>query len=161
MLLRSKDFSSFAVLSIQFNGINEIIFYRPSYYEIQIDGGPLEKQKSSGLCISTGTGSTAWSYNICKLHPTATRDLLRIAQSVLKRKNTDVYTSADDDVIEQGMFFCLLPFLSYCLEKTSVSVSLDELFAQQSVSLTQMMQIMVVEIIMKFYRIIFLLLFGF
>uniref|UniRef100_A0AAZ3SC89 NAD kinase 2, mitochondrial n=1 Tax=Oncorhynchus tshawytscha TaxID=74940 RepID=A0AAZ3SC89_ONCTS len=31
-----------------------------SYYEISVDDGPWEKQKSSGLSICTGTGSKAW-----------------------------------------------------------------------------------------------------
>lgn len=34
-----------------------------SYYEISIDNGPLEKQKSSGITICTGTGSTSWYVN--------------------------------------------------------------------------------------------------
>lgn len=34
--------------------------HRASYYEISIDDGPWEKQKSSGLSICTGTGSKAW-----------------------------------------------------------------------------------------------------
>jgi NAD+ kinase len=33
---------------------------RVSYYEIQVDDGPLMKQKSSGVTICTGTGSTSW-----------------------------------------------------------------------------------------------------
>lgn len=33
---------------------------RASYYEISVDDGPWEKQKSSGLSICTGTGSKAW-----------------------------------------------------------------------------------------------------
>ena len=34
--------------------------HRASYYEISVDDGPWEKQKSSGLSICTGTGSKAW-----------------------------------------------------------------------------------------------------
>lgn len=33
---------------------------RASYYEISVDDGPWEKQKSSGLNLCTGTGSKAW-----------------------------------------------------------------------------------------------------
>uniref|UniRef100_A0A672S7C1 NAD kinase 2, mitochondrial n=1 Tax=Sinocyclocheilus grahami TaxID=75366 RepID=A0A672S7C1_SINGR len=51
-----------------------------SYYEISIDDGPWEKQKSSGLSICTGTGSKAWSYNINKLVEQAVEDVLRIGQ---------------------------------------------------------------------------------
>lgn len=37
-----------------------LLLHRASYYEISVDDGPWEKQKSSGLSICTGTGSKAW-----------------------------------------------------------------------------------------------------
>uniref|UniRef100_A0A667WM48 NAD kinase 2, mitochondrial n=1 Tax=Myripristis murdjan TaxID=586833 RepID=A0A667WM48_9TELE len=40
--------------------IGESLSSRASYYEISVDDGPWEKQKSSGLSICTGTGSKAW-----------------------------------------------------------------------------------------------------
>ncbi|KAI4886835.1 hypothetical protein NFI96_018405 [Prochilodus magdalenae] len=55
--------------------------HRASYYEISIDDGPWEKQKSSGLSICTGTGSKAWSYNINKLVEQAVEDVLRIGKA--------------------------------------------------------------------------------
>ncbi|XP_057216766.1 NAD kinase 2, mitochondrial isoform X1 [Triplophysa rosa] len=55
--------------------------HRASYYEISIDDGPWDKQKSSGLSICTGTGSKAWSYNINKLVEQAVEDVLRIGKS--------------------------------------------------------------------------------
>ncbi|XP_026989896.1 NAD kinase 2, mitochondrial isoform X2 [Tachysurus fulvidraco] len=66
-------------------GLNEIFIgeslsSRASYYEISIDDGPWEKQKSSGLSVCTGTGSKAWSYNINKLVDQAVEDVLRIAK---------------------------------------------------------------------------------
>lgn len=54
---------------------------RASYYEISVDDGPWEKQKSSGLSICTGTGSKAWSYNINKLVEQAVEDILKIGKS--------------------------------------------------------------------------------
>ncbi|XP_076835551.1 NAD kinase 2, mitochondrial isoform X2 [Brachyhypopomus gauderio] len=67
-------------------GLNEIFIgeslsSRASYYEISIDDGPWEKQKSSGLSICTGTGSKAWSYNINKLVAQAVEDVLRIGKT--------------------------------------------------------------------------------
>lgn len=38
--------------------------HRASYYEISIDDGPWEKQKSSGLSVCTGTGSKAWYMSV-------------------------------------------------------------------------------------------------
>ncbi|XP_044513712.1 NAD kinase 2, mitochondrial isoform X2 [Gracilinanus agilis] len=51
-----------------------------SYYEISIDDGPWEKQKSSGLNLCTGTGSKAWSYNINRVATQAVEDVLKIAK---------------------------------------------------------------------------------
>ncbi|KAF7697050.1 NAD kinase 2, mitochondrial isoform X2 [Silurus meridionalis] len=66
-------------------GLNEIFIgeslsSRASYYEISIDDGPWEKQKSSGLSICTGTGSKAWSYNINKLVKQTVEDVLQIGK---------------------------------------------------------------------------------
>uniref|UniRef100_A0A4W5PUV7 NAD kinase 2, mitochondrial n=1 Tax=Hucho hucho TaxID=62062 RepID=A0A4W5PUV7_9TELE len=67
-------------------GLNEIFIgeslsSRASYYEISVDDGPWEKQKSSGLSICTGTGSKAWSYNINKLVEQAVEEVLRIGKA--------------------------------------------------------------------------------
>ncbi|XP_035766451.1 NAD kinase 2, mitochondrial [Neolamprologus brichardi] len=58
--------------------IGESLSSRASYYEISVDDGPWEKQKSSGLNICTGTGSKAWSYNINKLAEQAVEEVLKI-----------------------------------------------------------------------------------
>ncbi|XP_067431461.1 NAD kinase 2, mitochondrial isoform X3 [Thunnus thynnus] len=61
--------------------IGESLSSRASYYEISVDDGPWEKQKSSGLSICTGTGSKAWSYNINKLAEQAVEEVLKIGKS--------------------------------------------------------------------------------
>ncbi|XP_030006534.1 NAD kinase 2, mitochondrial isoform X2 [Sphaeramia orbicularis] len=58
-----------------------LLLHRASYYEISVDDGQWEKQKSSGLSICTGTGSKAWSYNINKLAEQAVEEVLRIGKS--------------------------------------------------------------------------------
>ncbi|XP_062333683.1 NAD kinase 2, mitochondrial isoform X2 [Osmerus eperlanus] len=55
--------------------------HRASYYEMSVNDGPWEKQKSSGLSVCTGTGSKAWSYNINKLVEQAVEDVLRIGKA--------------------------------------------------------------------------------
>ncbi|XP_040013239.1 NAD kinase 2, mitochondrial isoform X2 [Xiphias gladius] len=60
--------------------IGESLSSRASYYEISVDDGPWEKQKSSGLSICTGTGSKAWSYNINKLAEQAVEEVLKIGK---------------------------------------------------------------------------------
>ncbi|MEQ2305328.1 NAD kinase 2, mitochondrial [Ameca splendens] len=61
--------------------IGESLSSRASYYEISVDDGPWEKQKSSGLSICTGTGSKAWSYNINKLAEQSVEEVLKIGAS--------------------------------------------------------------------------------
>ncbi|KAJ0012773.1 hypothetical protein NQD34_017107 [Periophthalmus magnuspinnatus] len=58
----------------------KLLLHRASYYEISVDDGPWEKQKSSGLSVCTGTGSKAWSYNINKLAEQAVEEVLKIGQ---------------------------------------------------------------------------------
>lgn len=62
--------------------IGESLSSRASYYEISVDDGQWEKQKSSGLSICTGTGSKAWSYNINKLAEQAVEEVLKIGKSL-------------------------------------------------------------------------------
>uniref|UniRef100_A0A7N6FH31 NAD kinase 2, mitochondrial n=1 Tax=Anabas testudineus TaxID=64144 RepID=A0A7N6FH31_ANATE len=84
--------------------IGESLSSRASYYEISVDDGPWEKQKSSGLSICTGTGSKAWSYNINKLAEQAVEEVLKIGMyvccicvcSVTDEYNESLVFSPDD-----------------------------------------------------------------
>ncbi|XP_041110794.1 NAD kinase 2, mitochondrial-like isoform X2 [Polyodon spathula] len=62
--------------------IGESLSSRASYYEISVDDGPWEKQKSSGVNVCTGTGSKAWSCNINKLAFQAVEDVLKIGNKL-------------------------------------------------------------------------------
>uniref|UniRef100_A0A4W6DH28 NAD kinase 2, mitochondrial n=1 Tax=Lates calcarifer TaxID=8187 RepID=A0A4W6DH28_LATCA len=80
-----ESFSKPSLLPVR--GLNEIFIgeslsSRASYYEISVDDGPWEKQKSSGLSICTGTGSKAWSYNINKLAEQAVEEVLKIGKNL-------------------------------------------------------------------------------
>ncbi|WKX93495.1 hypothetical protein Q1695_011067 [Nippostrongylus brasiliensis] len=66
------------VLALNEVFIGESLSSRVSYYEIQIDDGAMVKQKSSGIAICTGTGSTSWYFNINKLTEQCVAELLRI-----------------------------------------------------------------------------------
>ncbi|KAL8203986.1 UNVERIFIED_CONTAM: NAD kinase 2, mitochondrial [Gekko kuhli] len=92
--------------------------HRASYYEISVDDGPWEKQKSSGLNICTGTGSKAWSFNINKVANQAVEEILKIAKKYkslnvplnkeLVQKVTDEYNeSLLYDPEEPKMFFSI------------------------------------------------------
>ena len=43
-----------------------------------VDGAPPRKQKSSGVNVFTGTGSTSWAYNIDQLPETTVAQVLNI-----------------------------------------------------------------------------------
>ncbi|XP_072051294.1 NAD kinase 2, mitochondrial-like [Amphiura filiformis] len=72
--------------------MGESLSSRASYYEISIDGGPMEKQKNSGITVCTGTGSTSWTYNINKLPPQSVQEIMRIIQ---KETGTDIPVSEE------------------------------------------------------------------
>ncbi|XP_075040389.1 NAD kinase 2, mitochondrial isoform X2 [Mixophyes fleayi] len=76
--------------------IGESLSSRASYYEISVDDGPWEKQKSSGLNVCTGTGSKAWSYNINKMAPQTVEEILNIVNS---HKNLNL--TLDSGLIER------------------------------------------------------------
>uniref|UniRef100_F6Q548 NAD(+) kinase n=1 Tax=Ciona intestinalis TaxID=7719 RepID=F6Q548_CIOIN len=92
------------VLALNEIFIGESLASVPSYYEFQVDDGPPEKQKSSGICVSTGTGSTAWSYNICRLHKESVRSVLEAASDIASNNNKTVPVDPDlvnDDVVTE------------------------------------------------------------
>ncbi|KAF6029574.1 NADK2 [Bugula neritina] len=70
------------VLSLNDVFIGESLSARVSYYELSIDGAPTVGQKSSGLTVCTGTGSSSWHFNINCLQPQDIREILRIGKSV-------------------------------------------------------------------------------
>ena len=53
---------------------------RVSYYDFSVDDGPREKQKSSGITICTGTGSSSWHFHINYLPAESVCDILKIGQ---------------------------------------------------------------------------------
>ncbi|KAM6901585.1 NAD kinase 2, mitochondrial isoform 1-T1 [Lycodopsis pacificus] len=84
-----------------------LLLHRASYYEISVDDGPWEKQKSSGLSICTGTGSKAWSYNINKLAEQAVEEVLKIGKSQTGLDiplNRDIIEMVTDEYNESLVF---------------------------------------------------------
>ncbi|TMS32638.1 hypothetical protein L596_000455 [Steinernema carpocapsae] len=73
----SKE-SRFPLLALNEAFIGESQSSRVSYYEIQFDSEPMIKQKSSGITICTGTGSTSWHFNINKLTNQCVTELIGI-----------------------------------------------------------------------------------
>ena len=77
--------------------IAECLSARVSYYEMSIDGGRQFKQKSSGLCVSTGTGSTSWTYNINKLTPQV---VAQVSRRRLQSRGMTVWREELYDVVK-------------------------------------------------------------
>ncbi|XP_038075892.1 NAD kinase 2, mitochondrial-like [Patiria miniata] len=76
--------------------IGESLSSTVSYYEISVDGSPMVKQKSSGITICTGTGSTSWSFNINKLSHQGVSELLNIIN-----EESDVDIPITQDLLER------------------------------------------------------------
>ncbi|BFY99379.1 hypothetical protein BsWGS_02419 [Bradybaena similaris] len=62
--------------------IGESLSSRVSYYEMTTDTSPKEKQKSSGVTICTGTGSSSWHFHINQLSMDSVEKILEIANQV-------------------------------------------------------------------------------
>ncbi|XP_061119376.1 NAD kinase 2, mitochondrial isoform X2 [Conger conger] len=119
----AKNHSVSGPLLLPVRGLNEIFIgeslsSRASYYEISVDDGPWEKQKSSGVNVSTGTGSKAWSYNINKLVGQAVEDILRIGkvqsglpitldQDLIDKSTKEYNNSLTFDPEDYRMFFSI------------------------------------------------------
>ncbi|KAH9518443.1 NAD kinase 2, mitochondrial [Bulinus truncatus] len=62
--------------------IGESLSSRVSYYEFSTDSMAKEKQKSSGVTICTGTGSSSWHFHINHLSICSVKKILEIANEV-------------------------------------------------------------------------------
>lgn len=76
--------------------IGEALSSRVSYYEMQIDNEPKIKEKSSGITICTGTGSTSWHFHINQLSTDAVESILNISNSLSSYK-----VPCDDGLIKE------------------------------------------------------------
>lgn len=78
-MLEKQEFSrTLPILALNELYIGESLSSRVSYLEIQVDNDPEFKSRNSGLCISTGTGSSSWTFNINKLTHHAVETLIKI-----------------------------------------------------------------------------------
>jgi len=57
-----------------------VVDCRVSFYELMVDEGSWVKQKSSGIMICPGTGSTSWHLNINHVNSQAVRDILQVGK---------------------------------------------------------------------------------
>uniref|UniRef100_A0A6A7FUK4 NAD kinase 2, mitochondrial n=1 Tax=Hirondellea gigas TaxID=1518452 RepID=A0A6A7FUK4_9CRUS len=76
---KELDIRVLPVLALNEVFIGECVSARVSYLELKFDGSEPIKQKCSGLIVSTGTGSTSWTYNVNKLTEQSMEQILNIA----------------------------------------------------------------------------------
>ncbi|KAJ8707140.1 hypothetical protein PYW08_011274 [Mythimna loreyi] len=92
--------------------IGESVTSRVSLLRLQIDNGEWSHTKSSGLCVTTGTGSTSWHFSINCLRTQSVQELMRIlsdqfgvqidtslkkAREVTEKYNQKLMFAADSD----------------------------------------------------------------
>eukprot|EP00054_Salpingoeca_dolichothecata_P015112 m.86400 g.86400 ORF g.86400 m.86400 type:complete len:394 (+) comp21330_c0_seq2:90-1271(+) len=59
--------------------IGERSAHSTSYFSFSVDNRPPERQKSSGIIVFTGTGSSGWAYNDAKVSNETVLSILRLA----------------------------------------------------------------------------------
>ncbi|XP_045508294.1 NAD kinase 2, mitochondrial [Colias croceus] len=79
------DETSLATKVLPFLALNEVfigesVTSRVSLLRLKIDNGKWTHTKSSGLCVTTGTGSTSWHYSINCLRTHSVLELMKILQ---------------------------------------------------------------------------------
>jgi len=85
--LDSKKYKSNKIIVVPYLALNEVFIgetlsARVSYLQMAIDGNDTyTKTKSSGLCVSTGTGSTSWLTSTNRLSVKNVKTLLEIIES--------------------------------------------------------------------------------
>jgi NAD+ kinase len=72
-----------------------------SYYEVKIDDGPMVKQKSSGLIVCTGTGSTSWNYNVNKLSSQTMKDIMGVMHNMGFQTEQNIDEKVVDEICQR------------------------------------------------------------
>jgi NAD+ kinase len=72
------------VLALNEVYFGECVSARVSYFEVATDNGEKVKTKNAGVCVSTGTGSTSWSYNISKISSQTVKEIIQIIKDEAK-----------------------------------------------------------------------------
>jgi len=88
------------VLALNEAYFGECVSARASYFEVSVENGEKVKAKNAGICVSTGTGSTSWSYNISKISSQTVNEILHCIQEELKSKHSSGAGEGFDSVLK-------------------------------------------------------------
>lgn len=103
-----------------------LLVYRFSFGKFQVDDGKFERHKSSGLLVCTGTGSTAWTINACRIPP---EEVIKVCKAVgvptTKQKAWEITQQLEKDTIfpptsNQLHFFVREPVINQLYSATRV-----------------------------------------
>jgi hypothetical protein len=83
-------------------GLNEVFMGESdpsstSYFEVSVNGSSRQKLKSSGMVVCTGSGSSAWAYNISRVTEDQVKSILRLGG----------FESVSDTTTKQSMYVML------------------------------------------------------
>lgn len=79
--------------------IGEMLSARVSHLHLRIDNSDIiTKTKSSGLCVSTGTGSTSWLTSMNRLSTNNVKDLIEI---IKQRSKASVLNGIDPEIVSE------------------------------------------------------------
>lgn len=107
--IRPDSHSTLDMLALNEVFIGDKMPGRTSELECIFDGNLPLKIKSSGLCLSTGTGSSAWSYSLNKISTEEVRRILRYNEcsvseqeciEIVNKYNKNLVYSPDSEYIQ-------------------------------------------------------------
>jgi hypothetical protein len=105
VLQMQVHFSYFFVYNILLKVyMGESLSSRVTYFGLSLDGGAWTKVKSSGLCVSTGTGSTSWHFSINRITEQSVAELGKILGSSCQ--DPGLVKQVTDEFNKNLMFSC-------------------------------------------------------
>ncbi|KAE8737383.1 hypothetical protein FOCC_FOCC017152 [Frankliniella occidentalis] len=113
------------VLALNEVFIGENLSARVSYYEMRINDGPKTKIKSSGLCVTTGTGSTSWNLSINRLTQQSVSEVLRL----LREKRPDLSSIPQGSELVQELAEEFNSSLVFSAEDTRMGYTIRDLIS--------------------------------
>eukprot|EP00128_Syssomonas_multiformis_P010378 Colp12_sorted_trinity150504_noHs@28364 len=117
-LIDGQEQSTLPHLALNDVFISELEPSRSSYYELSVDDGKLDKQKSSGIVVCTGTGSTAWLYNVAKIERDDVKKVLQFANKFTSEEEVDQVTRSFNRSI---VFDPAEPIMEYVIREPVVN----------------------------------------
>lgn len=84
--------------------MGESLSSRVSYFGLSLDNGAWTKVKSSGLCVSTGTGSTSWHISINRITEQSVAEVLKLLG--MSHRDPGLVKQVTDEFNQNLVFNC-------------------------------------------------------